>query len=90
MMLVQPSLILVQKFHHTFSLLRTYEEIKQRILNGKLIHADETHVSVRGKDSYVWVFTSMEEVIYIWSETREGHVATEFLENFTILDNNTQ
>jgi hypothetical protein len=62
--------------------LDTYEEIKQRLLNGKLIHADETHVSVRGKDSYVWVFTSMEEVIYIWSETREGHVATEFLQNF--------
>src|SRR5260370_2394247 len=62
--------------------LDTYEEIRQRILNGKLIHADETDVSVRGKDSYVWVFASMEEVIYIWSETREGHVAAEFLENF--------
>ena len=37
-----------------------------------LIHADETHISVKGKDSYVWVFTSMEDVIYIWSETREG------------------
>lgn len=62
--------------------LHAYEEINQRILNGKLIHADETHVSVRGKGSYVWVFTSMEEVIYIWSETREGHVATEFLKKF--------
>jgi predicted RecB family nuclease len=60
----------------------TYEEIKQRLLQGKLIHADETHVSVQGKDSYVWVFTSMEEVIYILSETREAHVATELLENF--------
>ena len=30
----------------------------------------------------LWVFASIEEVIYIWSETREGHVATEFLENF--------
>ncbi|MGC1891971.1 MAG: IS66 family transposase [Stellaceae bacterium] len=59
-----------------------YGEINQRILNGKLIHADETHVSVRGKDSFVWVFANMEEVIYIWSETREGHVVTEFIENF--------
>jgi len=59
-----------------------YEEINQSILKGKLIHADETHVSVRGKDSYVWVFASMEEVIYIWSETREGQVATKFLETF--------
>ena len=42
-----------------------YQEIKQRLLDGKLIHADETRVRVRGKDSYVWVFASMEEVIYI-------------------------
>jgi transposase len=60
----------------------TYEEITQRLLRGKLMHADETHVSVKGKDSYVWVFTSMEEVIYIWSGTREGYVATEFLKKF--------
>jgi predicted RecB family nuclease len=60
----------------------TYEEIKRQLLNGKLVHADETHISVKGKDSYVWVFTSMEEVIYIWSETREGCNATELLEHF--------
>ena len=51
----------------------TYEAIKERLLLGKLVHADETHISVKGKKSYVWVFTSMEEVIYIWSATREGY-----------------
>jgi len=51
-------------------------------LNGNLIHADETHVSIKGKDTYVWVFTSMVEVIYIWSETREARVAVGFLEDF--------
>ena len=45
----------------------TYEEITESLLRGKLMHADETHVGVKGKASYVWVFTSMEEVIYIWS-----------------------
>jgi predicted RecB family nuclease len=60
----------------------TYEEITESLLGGKLMHADETHVSVKGKASYVWVFTSMEEVIYIWSETREGSVAGEFLKDF--------
>ena len=59
-----------------------YDDILHRILRGNLIHSDETHVSVKGKDLYVWVFTSMEEVIYIWSETREGLVATEFLKDF--------
>lgn len=60
----------------------TYEEIKERLLHGNLIHADETHVSVKGKDSYVWVFTSIEDVIYVWSETRDASVATGFLEKF--------
>jgi hypothetical protein len=61
----------------------TYEEIKRKIVHGNLIHADETHVSIKGRDSYVWVFASMEEVIYIWSETREGSVAKEFLGDFS-------
>jgi predicted RecB family nuclease len=61
----------------------TYEEIRQRLSGGRLIHADETHISVQGKDSYVWVFTSMEDVVYIWSGTREGSVATEFLKDFS-------
>jgi Transposase IS66 family len=60
----------------------TYEDIKQRLLLGTLIHAHETHISVKGNDSYVWVFTSMEEVIYIWSKTREDCNATEFLRSF--------
>lgn len=60
----------------------TYEEITESLLRGKLMHADETHVGVKGKASYVWVFTSMEEVIYIWSETREGSVAGEFLKGY--------
>jgi hypothetical protein len=61
----------------------TYEEIKKRLLNGKLIHADETGVNIKGRDSYVWVFTSMEDVIYIWSETRDGCTATDFLKHFS-------
>jgi hypothetical protein len=40
----------------------TYGEIIQRLTRGRLIHADETHVSVKGKDSYVWVFTSIGKV----------------------------
>jgi predicted RecB family nuclease len=61
----------------------TYEDIKCTLRHGRLIHADETHLSAKGKSSYVWVFTSMEEVIYVWSETREGGVVGEFLKSFT-------
>lgn len=59
-----------------------YEEIKRTLLHGKLIHADETHLSTKSSNGYVWVFTSMEEVVYLWSATREGIVAGEFLSGF--------
>lgn len=61
----------------------TYEEIKHTLLHGKPIHADETHLSTKSSSGYVWVFTSMEEVVYLWSATREGSVAEEFLSGFT-------
>jgi hypothetical protein len=47
-----------------------YDEIKETLLHGKLMHADETHMSTKGTNGYVWVFTSMEEVIYLWSFQR--------------------
>ena len=59
-----------------------YDEIKDVLLSGKLIHADETHLSTKSSNGYVWVFTSMEEVVYLWSATREGSVAEEFLGGF--------
>ena len=60
----------------------TYELTKQRLLRGHLIHADETHISIKGKRSYVWVFTNMEDVLYIYSENRAGDVVANFLESF--------
>ena len=62
---------------------KTYEDIERTLRHGSLIHADETQINVGGKSSYVWVFTSMEEVVYVWSETREASVAAEFLKGFT-------
>lgn len=59
-----------------------FEEIRSSLTLGSLIHADETHVSVDGRDSYVWVFTNMEDVVYLWSATREAKTATDFLSGF--------
>ena len=59
-----------------------YESIKQKLVNGKLIHADETKANVDGKTAYVWVFTSLEEVIFLYSETREGETPKSFLKEF--------
>ncbi len=36
------------------------------------MHADETQVHMRGTRGYVWVFTSLEEVVYVYTDSREG------------------
>jgi predicted RecB family nuclease len=59
-----------------------YETILQRIVQGRLVHADETKVSVEGKAAYVWVFTSLEEVAYVFGPSREGELVRTLLEKF--------
>jgi hypothetical protein len=48
----------------------TYDKILDKLVKGTLIHADETHVSIKGVKAYIWVFTSMEEVIYLYYPRR--------------------
>jgi hypothetical protein len=59
-----------------------YDDILRRILSGKLIHADETKAKVEGKDVYVWVFTSLEEVAFVYRPTREAEFLREMLKTF--------
>ena len=61
----------------------TYNALVQRICNGRLIHADETKISVEGKDGFVWVFANIEEIAYVYSETREGDTVQNLLKDFT-------
>jgi hypothetical protein len=60
----------------------TQQQILDRIVKGPLVHADETHFRVLGKPAYVWVFTNMHEVAYVYSETREGGLAQATLDKF--------
>ncbi|RKY08902.1 MAG: hypothetical protein DRP56_03410 [Planctomycetota bacterium] len=60
----------------------TYRQLIDRIQNGRLIHADETKVSLKGRRGYIWIFTNLEEVAYIYSDTREGTIVGEMLKNF--------
>lgn len=63
-----------------------YGKAKQHILDsiarGGLVHADETSANVKGKAGYVWVFTNLREVAYVYAETREGGVVQELLKDF--------
>jgi len=62
---------------------RTYRSILERVVTGKLVHADETKVEIDGKAGYVWVFTNLEDVAFVYSETREAATPQRILMNFT-------
>jgi Transposase IS66 family len=61
----------------------TYDALLKRLCNGRLVHADETKISVDGSVGFVWVFANMEEVAYVYSETREGNTLQHLLKDFT-------
>jgi hypothetical protein len=43
---------------------------------------DETRANIRGKTGSVWVFTSLNEVAYLYSDSREGEIAQRTLASF--------
>ena len=63
-----------------------YQETREKILAamaaGKVIHADETRIRLHGKVGYVWVFTTIREVVYFYSDTREGSLVQNALAGF--------
>jgi len=60
----------------------TYEALLAKLCSGRLLHADETKISIRGNDGFVWIFASTEEVAYVYSETREGDLLQTMLKDF--------
>src|SRR5260221_5846435 len=60
----------------------TKAEILNRIIAGKVIHADETNANIKGQLAYVWVLTSLTEVVYILTESREGETVQQLLKGF--------
>ena len=68
---------LARKYQHTV------DEIKQNLINGNLIHADETTANVQGCSSgYVWVFTNMDSVLYLFKPNRESGFLKDMLTEF--------
>jgi hypothetical protein len=65
---------------------RYYAETKQKILEniiqGCLVHADETRANIKGRAGFVWVLTNMQEVIYVLADSREGGVVQKLLGGF--------
>jgi hypothetical protein len=62
---------------------RTYDAVLERIVSGRLVHADETHFKLKGgQDGYVWVVTNMEDVYFFFSRTRESDTVKDLLNGF--------
>jgi hypothetical protein len=60
----------------------TQQNILDRIVRGRLVHADETRANIKGKLAYVWVLTNLHEVAFVYAETREGEIVQNLLREF--------
>jgi predicted RecB family nuclease len=47
-----------------------------------VVHVDETRLSIRGVDHYVWVFTDGKHVVFRLTETRETGIVQELLSGY--------
>jgi predicted RecB family nuclease len=60
----------------------TYHSILRQIASGHLVHADETKGVVYGGGHYVWIFTNLTSVAYVYSASREAAVLEDVLAGF--------
>jgi len=61
----------------------TYKQLLAKIVAGKILHADETEVHVeRTGKAFVWVFTNLEEVVFMYRQSREGSFLSDMLRDF--------
>jgi hypothetical protein len=61
----------------------TYNTLIKELTSGLLLHADETKISLRTGNGFVWVFANMQQVVYIYNETREANILHTLLKDFT-------
>jgi hypothetical protein len=61
---------------------KTVAELIERIARGSLVHADETKARMIGKSGFVWVLASLEDVVFLYSDTREGDMVHALLKDF--------
>jgi predicted RecB family nuclease len=54
----------------------------QAMLKNPFIHVDETQISIRGINQYVWVFTDGQKTVFRLKETRESGIVHEFLADY--------
>jgi len=59
-----------------------YLQVKERVKASGVVYADETPVKLKKRSGYVWVFATLEDVLYVFSDTREASVVQTVLDGF--------
>lgn len=60
----------------------TFAEIVEQVIHSSLIHIDETTFHIGKETCYVWVFTNIDTVFYLFKDNRESDFLKELLANF--------
>jgi predicted RecB family nuclease len=74
------SIRFISYFAHYYA--DTEKILIQRILENSFIHVDETKISFRGVDHFVWVFTDGKHTVFKMTETREATIVHEILSGY--------
>jgi len=62
--------------------LQTYNQLLKNLRTAHILFIDEAKINLRGLSGYVWAFANMEQVVYVFWETREGTILKEILGDF--------
>jgi hypothetical protein len=60
----------------------TFNTLLSKLVAGTLLHADETTINLKKTKSYVWVFTNMEEVVFVFRPDRNASFLHDLLKGF--------
>jgi predicted RecB family nuclease len=60
----------------------TYNALLSKLVSGTLLHADETTINLQKTKGYVWVFTNMEEVVFVYRPDRNASFLHDLLRDF--------
>jgi predicted RecB family nuclease len=59
-----------------------YKRLLDKVLSGSVLHIDETEVKLKAGKGYVWVFASLEDVVFLYRPTRQGEFLKKLLKDF--------
>jgi len=79
---IEPSNIYNFKLEFAQRFSSCIDEIKREIFEGTLIHTDETKIKLKKEKGFVWVFTNMNTVFFMYRSSRETDFLIELLTKF--------